>query len=104
PNGDSLACRVLHERARSFDGRNHLVYFSPSTLSDLFDRCGFDVPYVATTVSSAVAIAEHLAYEEPYSEAGLVDDVPAEILAALEPRLAELHLGYKLHALAVKRA
>ena len=104
PNVDSLACRVLHERARTFDGRNHLVYFSPSTLSDLLDRCGFDVPYVATTVSSAVAIAEHLAYEEPYSEAGLVDDVPAEIMAALEPRLAELHLGYKLHALAVKRA
>ena len=62
------------------------------------------MPHVATTVSSAAAIAEHLAYEEPYSEAGLVDDVPAEIMAALEPRLADLHLGYKLHALAVKRA
>jgi len=104
PNVDSLACRVLHERARTFDGRNHLVYFSPATLRDCLDRSGFDVPHVATTVSSSAAIAEHLAYEEPYSEAGLVDDVPAEIMAALEPRLAELHLGYKLHALAVKRA
>ena len=27
-----------------------------------------------------------------------------EVLDALEPRLADLHLGYKLHALAVKRA
>jgi SAM-dependent methyltransferase len=104
PNVESLACRVLHERARTFDGRNHLVYFSPSTLRDCFDRSGFDVPYLATTVSSAAAIAEHLAYEEPYSGADLGDEVPAEILATLEPRLADLHLGYKLHALAVKRA
>ena len=104
PNVESLACRVLHERARTFDGRNHLVYFSPSTLRDCLDRCGFDVPHVATTVSSAAAIAEHLAYEEPYSNAELAEEVPGEILATLEPRLAELHLGYKLHALAVKRA
>jgi SAM-dependent methyltransferase len=104
PNVESLACRVLHERARTFDGRNHLVYFSPSTLSDLLDRCGFDVPHVATTVSSAAAIAEHLAYEEPYSGAKLAEEVPREILAALEPRLADFHLGYKLHALAAKRA
>jgi SAM-dependent methyltransferase len=103
PNVESLACRVLHERARTFDGRNHLVYFSPSTLADLLDRCDFDVPHVATTVSSAAAIAEHLAYEEPYSGAELAEEVPREILAALEPRLADLHLGYKLHALAVKR-
>jgi SAM-dependent methyltransferase len=104
PNVESLACRVLHERARTFDGRNHLVYFSPSTLRDCLDRCGFDVPHVGTDVSSAAAIAEHLAYEEPYSGAELADEFPAEILALLEPRLTDLHLGYKLHALAVKRA
>ena len=104
PNVESLACRVLHERARTFDGRNHLVYFSASTLSDLFDRSGFDVPYVGTKVSSSAAIAEHLAYEDPYSEAELAEEVPRRILAAIEPHLDELHLGYKLHALAVKRA
>ena len=104
PNVESLACRVLHERARTFDGRNHLVYFSASTLSDLFDRSGFDVPYVGTKVSSFAAIAEHLAYEDPYSEVELAEEVPRRILAAIEPHLDELHLGYKLHALAVKRA
>jgi len=104
PNVESLACRVLHERARTFDGRNHLVYFSPSTLSDLFDRSGFGVAYVGTKVSSSAAIAEHLAYEDPYSEAELAEEVPRRILAAIEPHLDELHLGYKLHALAVKRA
>jgi SAM-dependent methyltransferase len=103
PNVESLACRVLHERARTFDGRNHLVYFSPSTLRDCLDRCGFDMPYVSTKVSSFAPVAEHLAYEEPYSDTELVDEVPEAILAAIEPRLDELHLGYKLHALAVKR-
>ena len=103
PNVESLACRVLHERARTFDGRNHLVYFSPSTLRDCLDRCGFDTPYVATKVSSFAPIAEHLAYEEPYVGAELADEVPGRILAALEPHLDELGLGYKLHALAVKR-
>src|SRR5256714_12011107 len=103
PNVDSLACRILHERARTFDGRNHLVYFSPSTLRDCLDRSGFDLPYVATKVSSAAPIAEHLAFEGPYSDAELAEEVPMRILAALEPHLDEFHLGYKLHALAVKR-
>jgi SAM-dependent methyltransferase len=103
PNVESLACRVLHERARTFDGRNHLVYFSPSTLRDCLDRSGFDTPYVATKVSSFTPIAEHLAYEEPYADVDLADEVPRRILAALEPHMDELGLGYKLHALAVKR-
>jgi SAM-dependent methyltransferase len=103
PNVESLACRVLHERARTFDGRNHLVYFSPATLRDCLDRCGFDTPHVSTKVSSFAPAAEHLAYEEPYSDAALADEVPRRILEAIEPHLGELHLGYKLHALAVKR-
>jgi len=61
------------------------------------------VPYVATTVASFAPIAEHLAYEEPYVGAEPADEVPARILAALEPHLDELRLGYKLHALAVRR-
>ena len=103
PNVESLACRVLHERARTFDGRNHLVYFSPSTLGDCLDRSGFDMPYVTTKVSSFAAIGEHLAFEEPYSDTELADQVPTRILAAIAPHLDELRLGYKLHALAVKR-
>ena len=33
PNVDSLALRVLHEQAATFDGRNHLLYFSPRDAS-----------------------------------------------------------------------
>jgi SAM-dependent methyltransferase len=104
PNVASLACRVLQERARTFDGRNHLIYFSPGTLADALDRAGFDVAHVTTKVSSLDPVLEYLAFEEPYSGADLTaDPVLAELRKELEPQLDELHLGYKLHTLATKR-
>jgi SAM-dependent methyltransferase len=107
PNVESLACRVLRERARTFDGRNHLVYFSRSTLTDLLDRMGFETAHMTTRVSSLVPVLTHLAYEEPYGEARTDDDRltrwVAEHGSQVEGVLAELDLGYKLHCLATKR-
>lgn len=108
PNVDSLACRVLHERAATFDGRNHLVYFSPRTLRDLLEREGFEVVRTRTRVPSLEPVLEWLTYREPYSE-GPPDDDP--LVRAVRDRrdgverlLEELDLGYKLHCLAVKPA
>jgi SAM-dependent methyltransferase len=106
PNVESLACRVLHERAATFDGRNHLVYFSPRTLTDLLRRSGFEPRRVATRISSLDPILEWLTYEEPYSDGDTSADPLArwarERPAALERLFDELQLGYKLHCLAVK--
>jgi SAM-dependent methyltransferase len=102
PNVDSLACRVLHEKAATFDGRNHLIYLSPRTLPQLLDRAGFEVELLHTRVTSLDAILEWLDYREPYSGA----DVSGDPLAAwaketeLWPTLERLGLGYKLHCLA----
>lgn len=107
PNVESLACRVLHERAATFDGRNHLVYFSPRTLADLLRREGFDIVETATTVTSLPPVLEWLAYEEPYAGADVSGDSLAAELAGrggLERLFAELGLGYKLHCLARLRA
>jgi 2-polyprenyl-3-methyl-5-hydroxy-6-metoxy-1,4-benzoquinol methylase len=107
PNVDSLACRVLHERAATFDGRNHLVYFSPRTLRDMLGREGFEVLSTRTRISSLDPVLEWLAYEEPYAGADVSQDPLARHLlerrSELERLLEELDLGYKLHALAVKR-
>jgi 2-polyprenyl-3-methyl-5-hydroxy-6-metoxy-1,4-benzoquinol methylase len=107
PNVDSLACRVLHERAATFDGRNHLLYFSPATLRDTLGRAGFDVVETHTRVSSLDPVLEWLAYEEPYSDADTSGDPLAGAVrgrrAEIERLLEELQLGYKLHCLAVKR-
>lgn len=106
PNVDSLACRVLHERAATFDGRNHLVYFSPRTLRNLLTREGFAVVKTLTRVASLDPVLEWLTYGEPYSDAppeadSLVRAV-GERRTQVERLLEELDLGYKLHCLAVK--
>ncbi len=106
PNVESLACRVLHERAATFDGRNHVIYFSPSTLRDALEREGFEVVETHTRVSSLTPVLEWLGYREPYSDT----DTSADPLAGkllrnqdrVEALLEELDLGYKLHCLAVR--
>jgi 2-polyprenyl-3-methyl-5-hydroxy-6-metoxy-1,4-benzoquinol methylase len=106
PNFDSLACRVLHERAATFDGRNHLVYFSPRTLADMLAREGFEVVRTRTRVASLDPVLEWLTYREPYSDERPEDDPLVQAVDRHRPRierlLEELDLGYKLHALAVK--
>jgi 2-polyprenyl-3-methyl-5-hydroxy-6-metoxy-1,4-benzoquinol methylase len=106
PNVDSLACRVLHEHAATFDGRNHLLYFSPSTLRDALVRSGFRTVETHTRLGALDAVLEWLAYREPHSGADLGGDALAGLVGArreeIERRLEELGLGYKLHALAVR--
>ena len=108
PNVDSLATRVLHERAATFDGRNHLLYFSPRTLRDLLAREGFEVVAMRTRVSSLDPVLEWLTYREPYTGGPPADDPLVQALAERRPAvdrlLEELDLGYKLHCLAVKTA
>jgi 2-polyprenyl-3-methyl-5-hydroxy-6-metoxy-1,4-benzoquinol methylase len=108
PNVDSLACRVLHEHAATFDGRNHLIYFSPRTLREMLAREGFDAASTSTRVSSLDPVLEWLAYEPPYSDADTEADPLARAVrerrSDVERLLEELDLGYKLHCLAVKRA
>jgi SAM-dependent methyltransferase len=108
PNVDSLACRVLHEQAATFDGRNHLVYFSPSTLRDVLSREGFDVVRHRTRIPSLEPVLERLAYREPYSGSEAeTDPLVAEVRerrGQIERVMERLDLGYKLHCLAVKRA
>jgi SAM-dependent methyltransferase len=108
PNVDSLATRVLHEQAATFDGRNHLLYFSPRTLRDLLEREGFEVLETRTRVSSLDPVLEWLTYNEPYSDANVAGDPLAEAVRSrrrdVERLLEQLDLGYKLHCLATKRA
>jgi SAM-dependent methyltransferase len=102
PNVDSLACRVLHEKAATFDGRNHLIYLSPRTLPKLLESEGFEVEFLHTRVTSLDAILEWLDYREPYSGADLSSDPLADWATSAElwPTLERLGLGYKLHCLA----
>jgi SAM-dependent methyltransferase len=101
PNVDSLACRVLGAQARTFDGRNHLVYFSPPTLTQALGRAGFEVLHTTTRVGSLGPVLAHAASREPYGD----DHHPLAPWLAdhgdeLERDIERLGLGYKLHCLA----
>ena len=107
PNVDSLACRVLHERTATFDGRNHLIYFSRRTLARMLDVEGFDTVEVHTRVASLEPVLEHLVYREPYTGGVPEDDCLVGVVRdrrdQVEDLLERLDLGYKLHCLARKR-
>lgn len=101
PNVASLACRVLGAETRTFDGRNHLVYFSAATLANALGRAGFEVRRTATRVGSLGPVLARVAGCEPY---GGEDHPLTEWLAEhgdeLERDVERLGLGYKLHCLA----
>ena len=107
PNVESLACRVLHQRAATFDGRNHLIYFSPQTLTAMLEAEGFDTVETHTRIASLDPVLEWLAYEDSYSGADTSDDSLGAALRRrqvdVERLVEELQLGYKLHCLARKR-
>jgi 2-polyprenyl-3-methyl-5-hydroxy-6-metoxy-1,4-benzoquinol methylase len=107
PNVESLACRVLREGTRTFDGRNHLVYFSSSTLTALLETAGFEANVVTTKVSSLEPVLRHLSFEEPYGgtvrEPDALSQWVGNRLDEVDGLIEELGLGYKLHCLATKR-
>ena len=108
PNVDSLACRVLHEHAATFDGLNHLIYFAPSTLRDALARTGYETVETHTRVSALDAVLEWTAYREPHGGVDLAGDALAAVVRArkeeVDRLIEELGLGYKLHCLAVRKA
>lgn len=108
PNVESLACRVLHERTATFDGRNHLVYFSSRTLTRMLETSGFAVDHCSTRISSLQPILEWLTFREPYGNQSLQGDALNDWLdegnrrSELESSLIQMGLGYKLHCLAAR--
>jgi SAM-dependent methyltransferase len=101
PNVESLACRVLGAEARTFDGRNHLVYFSAATLADALGRAGFRVELTSTRIGSLGPVLAQIAGRAPYGgEEHPLGDWLAEHGDESERDIERLGLGYKLHCLA----
>lgn len=103
PNVESLVCRVVGSGTRTFDGRNHLVYFSPSTLADALGRAGFEVVRTSTRVGSLGPAFAHMTGRAPYDgEEHPLSQWLAEHGNELERHVERAGLGYKLHCLAVR--
>lgn len=90
PNVESLLCMFLREKNVSFDGRNHLVYFSMRTLKRCFEEAGFEVASGDTVLTGFDNILRYAQFSDPYAGECGSDFIPEEArpLAAKENRAA----------------
>jgi 2-polyprenyl-3-methyl-5-hydroxy-6-metoxy-1,4-benzoquinol methylase len=95
PNVDSLAIRILHEKAVTFAGDSHVNHFSPATLMRLLAMSGFAVADCETLLTEIGTINNYLSFEDPY----FGDAQP--VLDLLTPEYLHQHrLGYLLQVIA----
>ena len=108
PNCDSLAVRIMHEKCATF-GWGHLWYFTPSTLSTLLARHGFEVFKTTTELGEMDTIINYLQFDDPYIGKGVKRKykspylIPDAIKKSLSDQICINNLGYKLHVYARKK-
>jgi 2-polyprenyl-3-methyl-5-hydroxy-6-metoxy-1,4-benzoquinol methylase len=66
PNTYSMLNMVLHERARTFNGRNHLTYFSETTLERMLSKYGFSTVFNDTFVPALDSLVNYLQFANPF--------------------------------------
>jgi len=110
PNVESLACAILHEKARTFTGRNHLTYFSLTTLTAILEKAGFKVLSDGTFISCLDSILNGLQFLDPFAKVELkfLPNKIREIIKneeqreKLEQLIFKLGLGYRMRVFAQK--
>ncbi|MFH1539359.1 MAG: class I SAM-dependent methyltransferase [bacterium] len=107
PNANSLAVRMLRDRAATF-GWGHLWYFTPEALEKMLRDIGF-VPYhVGTELGEMDTISNYLQFDDPYIK-GKTSNVPSpykfskEMKKTMNSWIVRNGLGYKLRVYARKR-
>uniref|UniRef100_UPI0040480F9C methyltransferase domain-containing protein n=1 Tax=Aliarcobacter sp. TaxID=2321116 RepID=UPI0040480F9C len=68
PNAYSLYHMFLQEKSVSFDGRNHLLYFSEKTLRAIFEQSGFEVLLIDTVLTGLDNIKKQMQWLDPYAQ------------------------------------
>lgn len=109
PNVESAVVMALREEARMFNGRNHLGYYSPRTLSALFKSTGFSTEFCETYVTGLDSILNKGQFLNPFGQLEtrfLTEKLRAlsiERRAVLEDAILGLDLGYKIRAIGIKK-
>lgn len=102
PNVNSLVTLVLQQRSKTFDGRNHLIYFSVDTLRSMAESVGFRVVYSDTCIAGVDQIVRTLRAGDGTVMLG----GPLQALLADGPELEKLlkryDLGYRIRMMFVK--
>lgn len=108
PNIQSLTVMMLRENARTFNGRNHLGYYSPRTLTKLATDTGFAIAHLSTYVTALDSILNQAQFLDPFDDISLalVPEKLAQTIEsdrdAVEEWIIKHDLGYKIRAIAKK--
>jgi transcription elongation factor Elf1 len=66
PNAYSLYHMFLQSKSVSFDGRNHLLYFSKKTFTEVFEKQGFEILKLDTVLTGMDNIKRQMQWLDPY--------------------------------------
>jgi hypothetical protein len=102
---------VIHQEAVTFDGRNHLLYFSTKTLTNLFEKLNIEVLLSDTVLTGAPNLWKYLQYNDPYSEGDGSEYLPEKLKVFcddvqgqkdIEAWILKMNLGLRLRLIGKK--
>lgn len=102
PNVESLAARIMHDKTFTFDGRNHLLYFSVETLKKALEIAGYKVLHYETAVSSLKPVLNYLNFEDPYLSEKSDVMLSFDLTKLIEEWISRTKLGYYIYMYAIK--
>ncbi|MDC1447503.1 class I SAM-dependent methyltransferase [Candidatus Thioglobus sp.] len=102
PNSYSLYHMFLQSKSVSFDGRDHLLYFSEKTLKKLFEKNGFEVLNIDTVLTGLTDIKKHIQWMDPYKNEVTDRYLNQQLLSDYlnEEYILENNLGLRLRIIA----
>jgi len=107
PNVYSLYHMFLQDKSRSFDGRNHLLYFSIDTLTKLLNTHGLNVIHFDTVLTGLDNILRQAQWLDPNSTLKTKSFLPKNLIENFNSKVIEEfiyknNLGLRLRVLARK--
>jgi len=105
PNAYSLYHMFLQTKSVSFDGRNHLLYFSEKTLTKLFQDNDFEIIHLDTVLTGLDNIKRQIQWFGPYEDIDNMKYIPDKLEylfgdGKAEDLILQHNLGLRLRMLA----
>jgi len=105
PNAYSLYHMFLQKNSLSFDGRNHLLYFSEKTLRRLFEQNDFKVLSIDTVLTGLNNIKNQIQWLDPYTNSNTDTYMPSSLKnlfdsGIIEDYIYKHNLGLRLRIVA----
>jgi len=105
PNCYSLYHMLLQDKSLSFDGRDHLLYFSDATLRKTFEKAGLEVLVLDTVLDGLGSIKRQMQWFDPNGSEETTRYIPESLNVLIENGAVQSfmqahNLGLRLRILA----